>query len=512
LFAEDSSSSESLKQAVDWLRDCLENHAQCQWSRESETELPTRILDVGSLEEEDPQVKLYETKAETGLYVALSHCWGESQMIKTEHSSFNARKNGIPWDRLPKSFQDAITFVRNLGIRYLWIDALCIIQDDKGDWERESAKMATIYASSILTIAATKSADSSGGCFSTVPNRWRTYKISGFDKYGSEFKIYARPEVSNWEKSPLPLYSRAWCFQERILSPRILHFEYNELKWECNTIITRESTLTTTSGHNEKALRLSQESDPHSMNDKWRKLVHEYVELDLTYESDRLPALSGLAKHIKKTYGRGRYLAGLWEDSLFEDLMWWIREEDVHATRRSKEWRAPSWSWASVEGRIMHRIFPINSKHCTVIDVQVTAAGNDPTGTVASGNLVLSGTLLPATLRTIRPKSVVGEDELDHKNFGIEIKGTVGVKSHKIYVDYELDKGGNGHVPDGQEVFCFCIATDQWHKCWLILRKVQSNPDDVHERIGMAWQSHAQIKDGQDWAILVSETTIVTIV
>lgn len=456
---------------------------------------------------------LYETNGQTGSYVALSHCWGKSQILKTEHDSLNLRKRGIPWDIIPRTFQDAITFVRHLGLRYLWIDSLCIIQDDSADWERESARMASIYMNSVLTIAATKSADSEGGCFSVVPENGRTYKVTGLDQGGRQFTIYARPSVRSWEKSPLPLHSRAWCFQERILSPRVLHFHHHELKWECQAITTCECSLTSTSHDKQNhASRLGLESDPHSMNDKWRRMVREYVELNLTYTSDRLPALSGLAKHIQQAYGRGRYLAGLWEDSLVEDLMWWVKEDEAQHAWRPQEWRAPSWSWASLEGQIEHRILPVNSTHCEILEVEITPAGADPTGAVASGKLVISGILVSAILRRIRPRSDIEDMEPDKRRFGIEITGMNEVESHKMYVDYELDKEGPGYVPDGQNVCCLCIATDQWHKCWLVLRKMQNMHADVYERIGMAWQSHEQIKEGKDWANRLSGKTVVTIV
>jgi hypothetical protein len=104
----------------------LENHPQCQISSNSEAELPTRILDIDPPGPQASGTRLYETNGETGLYVALSHCWGKSQMLKTERGSLNLRRRNIPWDIIPRTFQDAITFVRRLGLRYLWIDSLCI--------------------------------------------------------------------------------------------------------------------------------------------------------------------------------------------------------------------------------------------------------------------------------------------------------------------------------------------------------------------------------------------------
>ena len=88
----------------------------------------------------------------------------------------------------------------------------------------------------------------------------------------------------------------------------------------------------------------------------------------------------------------------------------------------------------------------------------------------------------------------------------------VNMKPHKIYVDYDLDKMGDGYIQDGEEIYCFCIATDQWHKCWMVLRHAQCETGEAYERIGMAWQSHADINDGNDWASVTSESVTVTIV
>jgi hypothetical protein len=490
----------------------MENHTTCQLYSTSGGELPTRILHVGLPGEQTPEVRLYEPgQGETGIYVALSHCWGKSQMLKTEKGLIDERKRRIPWNIIPKSFQDAITFVRGLGLHYLWIDSLCIVQDDKNDWEKESAKMASIYKNSLLTIAAAKSIDSTGGCFSVVPLMGRTYEINGTDKEARPFVIYARPKVSNWVDPALPLFSRAWCFQERELSTRVVYFQHHELEWQCQTMRGSESSLKMSHREVEKVSGLGSESDPHSMNDIWRKRVREYVELDLTYASDRLPALSGLAKHIQLTYGRGRYLAGLWTDSLLEDLMWWVREEHIDRMRRPETWRAPSWSWASLEGPIYQRIFPIKLKHCEILEADVTPAGLDPTGAVSSGKLVISGIAVPAILQHIQPKTPTEDSEPDERRFGFEVSGNKGGTIYMMYVDYNLDEQGPGHVAVGEELCCLCLATDQWHKCWMVLRKA-AKVTDAYERIGMAWQRNKQVEEGADWANGIEKRDVITIV
>ena len=340
--------------------------------------------------------------------------------------------------------------------------------------------------------------------------------ITGVDnKHGTPFTIYARPAIQHADNTKgeklFPIASRAWCYQEQVLSPRLLYFHYCELKWECMEKTSCECSLADGIPHDKKehAKALTQGSDIHSLNDRWRKMVRSYVELSLTYESDRLPALSGVAKQMLPIR-KGRYLAGLWEDSLFEDLMWWVTETDSPQARRPKEWRAPSWSWASIEGRILHRIYPIKTTHCTINEVEIVPAGQDPTGAVASGRLVVSGILIPAILRHASPIPDTEEEELGDKRFEIEIVGRKLV--HKIYVDYPLGREGPYYVPDRQDVHCLCIATDQWHTCWLVLQRVRDMKEEVYERIGMAKEKLAKGKEQEGWAIMASEKSVVVIV
>lgn len=436
-------------------------------------------------------------------------------MLKTEKSTLAQHKQTISWIALPKTFQDAITFVRRIGVRYIWIDSICIVQDDSADWQRESAKMASIYANSFLTVAATKSADSKEGCFAVIPNRQRSHKMTRLDGIGMPYTIHSRPTVRHTDnidgKILFPIAYRAWCYQEQVLSPRLLHFNYCELKWECMEKKSCECSISDGFSHAKisHARALTAGPDIHSINDEWRHMVAEYMQLSLTYESDRLPALSGLAKQILPTRN-GRYLAGLWEDSFFEDMMWFLTERDSMRSWRPKVWRAPSWSWASIEGRITHRIFPIKNIHCTISEVKVTPAGYDPTGAVAWGKLVILGILVPAILRHIRPRSDNEEMEEDNRRFGIEIAERALL--HKIYVDYQLDEEGTFYIPDRQEVYCLCIATDQWHKCWLILRRVSYEVTEVYERIGMAWEKPEVIKEHGGWASAATANCEVVIV
>jgi hypothetical protein len=122
-------------------------------------------------------------------------------------------------------------YARKLGIRCLWIDSLCIIQDDRDDWYREAANMRQIYQNIMLTLAATDSTDGSHGLFRSPPPPPRGIELKG---RGSAPPLYFARVASSRQLENSPLLQLAWVYQERLLLPRILHFSPGELIWECN--------------------------------------------------------------------------------------------------------------------------------------------------------------------------------------------------------------------------------------------------------------------------------------
>ena len=190
LVSGDTGSEEAFIKASNWLKQCVKNHKRCASSEE--VPLPRRVLDLGMPGSED-KLKLYEPENETGRYIALSHCWGNSQYpAKTTSLTLNRNKRNIPWNSFPKTFQDAIKFARWLKIRFLWIDSLCIIQDSKEDWEEEAPKMIDIYQRSFLTIAATGSPSDDEGCFSTTSPESRAERLQGQSFDGKPYDFYFR--------------------------------------------------------------------------------------------------------------------------------------------------------------------------------------------------------------------------------------------------------------------------------------------------------------------------------
>jgi hypothetical protein len=216
---------------------CEHGHETC--SPNINTPLPLRTLHLKEVAQDMIEVTLFEDEAgvATGRYATLSHRWGDNLTCITTKSNIRDRRRRILWHTIPKTFQDAIIYCLKLGIEYLWIDTLCIMQDSPKDWQQQSAQMAGIYSNSYLTLSATAAIDSRVGCFSMSPSA--PVQINS-DLLGSAPPIYVREKLSHWTnpirlnlKERLPLLTRAWVFQERILSTRTLHFCDRELVWEC---------------------------------------------------------------------------------------------------------------------------------------------------------------------------------------------------------------------------------------------------------------------------------------
>ena len=183
-----------------WIDTCNESHEKCQMKELPQ--LPTRLIDVG-VEEDAQSVHLVETRGERGKYIALSHCWGESHSLLTTRGTLEDMKYGFHPEKAPKTFCDAITVTRKLGIRYLWIDSLCIIQGDASDWEIESSKMGSVYRDAYLVVAASNASSDDEGFIKMRPPPIVCLKV--YSPTGSNsLKIYLRRVVAGNYISSFP--------------------------------------------------------------------------------------------------------------------------------------------------------------------------------------------------------------------------------------------------------------------------------------------------------------------
>ncbi|KLU92341.1 hypothetical protein MAPG_11287 [Magnaporthiopsis poae ATCC 64411] len=411
-------SNESVARARAWIGDCEANHGSCRNSASrDDTVLPRRVLDLGSSAEPvSADVKLVETTGDQrGRYITLSHCWGKVMPVKTTRETISAHKRvGIAFDDLPKTFRDAAITCRKLGVRWLWIDSLCIIQDDEGDWKSEASKMAEVYSNSWLTIAATKAADSSQGCFAdgeAPPIHVCQLSHEGelYNVFVSEFFDVKHESTRRWRLAPnsylyqekmyfcdeaFPLMNRRWAFQERLLSPRVLHFGPAELFFECRERYVCQCERTVLPEKGSLALKGMDTTLPET----WREICQKYSRAQLTFpERDTLPALAGIARRFSVAK-RGRYVAGVWEGELIESLLWRCTlqgsaKPEGEVIRRDE--RLPSWSWASA-GRQISFVKGIQKPWISLQGIDIVLDGTDPFGEAQYAHITVEGDVLPA--------------------------------------------------------------------------------------------------------------------
>ena len=358
-------SEETLATIVDWANDCQANHLECKLGISGEVItqpcLPTRVLNVALQESSRvDSVKLFISNGCRAEYVALSHCWGSYIPKKTTPHNLVSHLIGIEVESLSKTFQDAIRITRKLGIRYLWIDSLCIIQDEPGqaDWTRESGTMGGIYERAFCVIAATAARNGSEGCF--VPRRpidvvkMPADPLSHTDDY---FYIASRDPNRYNEVTESPLNSRGWVFQEYRLARRRIHCAQGQVYWECSHHFVAEDR--STRHEYERLITLSFALSGTTVNNYarfyslWCLYVKLYSTCDLTQKSDKLPAITGIANRVMQHDGRLKFYHGHWQDEaqgMESSLIWYPARNTAY--KRTEFPRAPSWSWASGDGEL----------------------------------------------------------------------------------------------------------------------------------------------------------------
>ena len=285
-------------------------------------------------------------------YLTLSHCWGQSVECKLLKSNLKSYEESIPIDHLTRTFKEAIQLVCRLGFEFIWIDALCIVQDSEDDWLQESAKMGEIYAHGVLNIAATASVDGRR-CLFHSPPALSPCVVQLRDEKSQILSYMTHHEGSYHDRiDGAPLNSRAWVLQERLLSPRTLHCTYDQVLWECYEHRAAEVLPDQIYRNGDvvlKTLMLDQLKKKPGRYQTWHELVSRYSRYHLTFNADKLAAISGLASRFAFQWviQSSSYLAGLWKENLVNDLLW----STTLWYSKSYPDRAPSWSWARVDGR-----------------------------------------------------------------------------------------------------------------------------------------------------------------
>jgi hypothetical protein len=407
-----TSSDMTLDSAYKWYRSCCNDHIDCRQLSSREPFTPTRLLDIGVKGDTIWKLRIprKEEMPHSLPYMTLSYRWGLNPNFRLLSSNIEEYRLGKLICDLPKTFRESIIVARRFSIRYLWIDSLCIIQNSVRDWNQESAQMYNVYAHSSCNIAASASAGPEGGLFrAREPRDVRPGLVEvGATKSGRKtFYLtdtnYMARHISG------PLDRRGWVFQERLLAPRVLHFTEHQIIWECFTEnkceafpkgipfhqpLKRFDSIFGISNFQQQQQQQQQQQKQLLITDsafqKWKTLVNQYTKCIFTYPDDKLNAFSGMVT-LYQGETEDKCLAGLWKSRLSEGLNWYAT---CPVRKSCTPFRAPSWSWASLDGPVMaHGLSIGSSPYITILEVGVVPSGEDSTAQVVRWYIRLNGYL-----------------------------------------------------------------------------------------------------------------------
>jgi len=345
---------------------CNSSHQSCKPTRSLQ---PTRLIDVT---DPDGARLILTTPGELRPYAALSYVWGVDQAYKLTKDTLKEKQRHIDMTLLSRTIKDAITVTRQLNLGYLWVDALCIIQDSKDDKARELPLMGDIYRNSAVTIIAASAPSANEGFLhpSESPRFFaQPIDIPLLGPRG-EREIIRLAYRKYYLPSADPANSRAWCLQERVLSTRVVSFSYDGLKWMCREMHINPSAAEEAPRPFQVLAPLAAESESGPDEDVilalWYRIRNDYSGRKLTIATDKLPAISAVAAEVARLTG-WTYLAGMWREKLLSELHWECEKkrdyvppiiQDVDASGNppsepdpdpaKTKYIAPSWSWCSI--------------------------------------------------------------------------------------------------------------------------------------------------------------------
>lgn len=475
-----------------WLEQDIPLQSQNSLSEPSERSLPGRLIDVGEHPSPTDDIRLVETasiKPSGALnpgspaikYIALSHRWSTSNHFTTETASLERRMARIPLESLPATYRDTVVVARKLAVRYAWIDALCIVQDDANDWLEQSAIMGNIYVNAICTVAAHSATDDTKGFLEPSLSTDNTVLLGVHSAHnrgeGVDVVLACPVRRPEREIGNSPLSRRGWIVQERLLSPRVIHFVPNGIYLEYLSTVY----LLTNEGPKACAEWTPSRPDLLSLNpfmiqtpSLWFNIVEMYSECNLSFKQDKLVAIAGLAKIINDR-SQVPYYAGLWADNILSGLLWlakcpMLTHPGVH--------RAPSWSWASLDGPIQWPAVLSDDRiamrsHITRLHVKgFGSAGplEDPTCVDISKRIILRAPLGKVSISSSCREGPEAEIFLQGKGTVLSRKQTIvgnrirelfraGSDSTVGWAAFDLEDGGDRGRRYSEQCFCAVVAS-----------------------------------------------------
>ncbi|KAJ8489943.1 hypothetical protein ONZ51_g2648 [Trametes cubensis] len=421
------------------IEECIRDHPECQAVTPypiGAAPLPSRLVDCS-----DPNCfRIVEPGPGTGVsgpYIALSYVWGEkAPRYRTTKSNLSSYKVRIDGAILPQTIHDAIHVTRTLGVNFLWIDGLCIIQDSEGDKHHELERMRDVYRHAFLTIDAGSAASVSAGfledrqihpqgatvlpfvcprlpggrvdCLTRDVQVGMVYWVH-LPRLGHCPMSYFTESDSLCPSDGKPTThtaQRGWCLQERLLSTRSLIFTTQTLQLRCHSLTQNIGGAHHDDSNDVPRLpyavfhpdqHIARGSDErNNTHGRWLKIVEDYSFRKLSDPSDKLTAISALAEMFAPILGPD-YVAGLWRRTLLEDLLWESQSSGLASPDPgfSSGYRAPSWSWASIDGPVRFWHNTTGVPIAEVVECTLLLRNKQlPFGPVVSGSLVFSASLL----------------------------------------------------------------------------------------------------------------------
>ncbi|CAG9987550.1 unnamed protein product [Clonostachys byssicola] len=489
-----------------WLNTCLGSHKECAKAGRF---VPPRLLQVDSAG--NFRLVLKDDVKHGARYATLTHCYAtDDNTTRLIHSTSKQFLSSQPLSILPSSYRDAFTLVQRMGLQYLWVDRLCVLQDSKSDLAAHENARKDIYVNSFLGIGAAGSSSPASGLFferdpdCIVANDNQFYTAND----GTVIPLSGEPRLQRINFLDEPLSRSANALEARFLTPRMVHFGSKIVFWECYGAIAdevhpRARHINTGSGRESEIDLFGSDIKPlhgiqyqPSINpiaqilSQWRTIVEQYTQCGMHSQDGGGRLLAHVTSKIKglleqKGVQEVTYLSGMWKNSFPAELLW---RSTSTATRRVRD-SAPSWSWLSLEAPISYPTLNLEKANASLLcEVISTPCNSD--GTIC--NIVLSGKMVIAAVspKTVLPVCAETETILEIKMLKNPDTGA-GIADvqdreliHQLHWSVHFDTKDDVDVG---EVFVIPISTEPeqrerwWHIRGLALRQLD---DDNFIRYG----------------------------
>jgi hypothetical protein len=464
-----------LAEISSWLRDCSLHHAKCRETTDAWRQFmgsgmqPKRLIQLQhDLGTGLRSMRLQDTEALHPLppFAALSYCWGGDQPVKCLVSTLASLTTSISFEDLPKTIQDAILVCERLACGYLWVDALCIVQDRDEEKTVEIAKMPYIYGNSLFTITATRAASVWEGFLGdriTSPDAIPAFSMGWVQAAPGGGKEEGALTLIDLPIPFEPIDSRGWTLQERALSTRTIEFGSRQTRWTCQERTSSDmSTMGAADGWRAEPEANRASFDPRDWflidedpYGSWAEIIRHFSQRQLTLSTDRPLAISGIAERFSRLTG-DRYMAGLWASHLHAGLLWTV--DARHRTARPASYQGPSWSWLAVNSEVRPYLPHFRER----FGAEILSASAEPANHMApfgatrecSGRLRVRARLAPATYhRADDPMGEAGVDGLgqshDHEiTVSDDGDGDGRARTARLYLDCAEDALGGAAAGD----------------------------------------------------------------